>query len=63
MSVFKTILVDEIEQNHAILLYTDNVNHKILTFCLLKSLIVLICQESHAVTVKLMTTYTLPRIR
>ncbi len=42
MSLFEKILVDEIEQNHAIQLYSDNVNHKILTFCLLKSLIVLI---------------------
>ncbi len=54
VSLFETILVDEIEQNHAILLYSDNVNHWILTFCLLKSLIVLICQQSPAVTVKLM---------
>ncbi len=63
MSLFEKILVDEIEQNHAIQLYSDNVNHKILTFCLLKSLIVLIYQQSSAVTVKLMTTYTLPRTR
>ncbi len=26
------ILVDEIEQNHAIQVYSDNVNHKILLF-------------------------------
>ncbi len=26
VSLFETILVDEIEQNHAILLYSDNVN-------------------------------------
>ncbi len=58
VSLFETILIDEIEQNQAILLYSDNVYHYILTFCLLKSLIVLICQQSPAVTVKIMTTYS-----
>ncbi len=27
VSLFETILVDEIERNHATLLYSDNVNH------------------------------------
>ncbi len=41
VSLFETILVDEIEQNHAILLLSDNVNHHISIFCLFKILLVL----------------------